>query len=171
MKRMRMTKQEIRDEHKDMEGRPEVKAQIKRRQREIATAQMMRKVKDADVIITNPEHFAVALSYDPTADGAPILLAKGGDFVAARIREEAKIHGIEIFEAAPLARALYFTTEVDQPIPESLYFSVAQVIAYVFSLANVQPGVDPMARPSPTIPKSMLFDSSGKQLSPEPATS
>ena len=171
MKRMRMTKQEIRDEHKDMEGRPEVKAQIRRRQREIATAQMMRKVKDADVIITNPEHFAVALSYDPTADGAPILLAKGGDFVAARIREEAKIHGIEIFEAAPLARALYFTTEVDQPIPESLYFSVAQVIAYVFSLANVQPGVDPMARPSPTIPKSMLFDSSGKQLSPEPATS
>ncbi len=171
MKRMRMTKQEIRDEHKDMEGRPEVKAQIKRRQREIATAQMMRKVKDADVIITNPEHFAVALSYDPTADGAPLLLAKGGDFVAARIREEAKIHGIEIFEAAPLARALYFTTEIDQPIPESLYFAVAQVIAYVFSLANVQPGVDPMARPSPSIPKSMVFDSSGKQLSPEPATS
>lgn len=170
MKRMRMTKQEIRDEHKDMEGRPEVKAQIRRRQREIATAQMMRKVKDADVIITNPEHFAVALSYDPTADGAPILLAKGGDFVAARIREEAKLHGIEIFEAAPLARALYFTTELDQAIPESLYFSVAQVIAYVFSLANVQPGVDPMVRPSPSIPKSMLFDSSGKQLSPEPAT-
>ncbi len=171
MKRMRMTKQEIRDEHKDMEGRPEVKAQIRRRQREIATAQMMRKVKDADVIITNPEHFAVALSYDPTADGAPILLAKGGDFVAARIREEAKIHGIEIFEAAPLARALYFTTELDQSIPESLYFSVAQVIAYVFSLANVQPGVDPMVRPSPSIPKSMLFDSSGKQLSSESATS
>jgi flagellar biosynthetic protein FlhB len=171
MKRMRMTKQEIRDEHKDMEGRPEVKAQIRRRQREIATAQMMRKVKDADVIITNPEHFAVALSYDPTADGAPILLAKGGDFVAARIREEAKIHGIEIFEAAPLARALYFTTELDQSIPEPLYFSVAQVIAYVFSLANVQPGVDPMVRPSPSIPKSMLFDSSGKQLSPESATS
>ena len=142
MKRMRMSKQEIRDEHKDMEGRPEVKAQIRRRQREVATVRMMQKVKDADVIITNPEHFAIALSYDPTADGAPLLLAKGADFVAQRIREEAKNNHIEIFAAPELARALYFTTELDQPIPETLYFAVAQVIAYVFSLAQVTPGVD-----------------------------
>ena len=169
MKRMRMSKQEIRDEHKDMEGRPEVKAQIRRRQREVATVRMMQKVKDADVIITNPEHFAIALSYDPTADGAPILLAKGADFVAARIREEAKTNHIEIFQAPELARALYFTTELDQPIPEALYFAVAQVIAYVFSLAQVQPGVDPMARPKPKIPTTMLFDADGKQLSPEAA--
>ena len=169
MKRMRMSKQEIRDEHKDMEGRPEVKAQIRRRQREVATVRMMQKVKDADVIITNPEHFAIALSYDPTADGAPILLAKGADFVAARIREEAKTNHIEIFQAPELARALYFTTELDQPIPEALYFAVAQVIAYVFSLAQVQPGVDPMARPTPKIPTTMLFDADGKQLSPEAA--
>ena len=169
MKRMRMSKQEIRDEHKDMEGRPEVKAQIRRRQREVATVRMMQKVKDADVIITNPEHFAIALSYDPTADGAPILLAKGADFVAARIREEAKNNHIEIFQAPELARALYFTTELDQPIPEALYFAVAQVIAYVFSLAQVQPGVDPMARPSPKIPATMLFDADGKQLSPQAA--
>jgi flagellar biosynthetic protein FlhB len=169
MKRMRMSKQEIRDEHKDMEGRPEVKAQIRRRQREVATVRMMQKVKDADVIITNPEHFAIALSYDPTADGAPILLAKGADFVAARIREEAKNNHIEVFQAPELARALYFTTELDQPIPEALYFAVAQVIAYVFSLAQVQPGVDPMARPTPKIPTTMLFDADGKQLSPQAA--
>ncbi len=167
MKRMRMTKQEIKDEHKDMEGRPEVKAQIRRRQREVATARMMQKVKEADVIITNPEHFAVALSYDPTSDGAPLLLAKGVDHTAARIREEAKTHSIEIFAAPELARALYFTTELDQPIPEALYFAVAQVIAYVFSLAQVKPGVDPMARPSPKLPPSMLFDTDGKPLHPE----
>ena len=169
MKKMRMTKQEIKDEHKDMEGRPEVKAQIRRRQREVATARMMQKVKEADVIITNPEHFAVALSYDPTADGAPLLLAKGVDHVAARIREEGKAHGVEIFAAPELARALYFTTDLDQPIPESLYFAVAQVIAYVFSLAQVQPGVDPMARPNPKIPASMLYDTNGKALNPEAA--
>jgi flagellar biosynthetic protein FlhB len=166
MKRMRMTKQEIKDEHKDMEGRPEVKQQIRRRQREVATQRMMQKVKDADVIITNPEHFAVALSYDPTSDGAPILLAKGVDFTASRIREEAKLHGIEVFAAPELARALYFTTELDQSIPEALYHAVAQVIAYVFSLARVQPGVDPMARPTPKIPEAMLFDTDGKPLVP-----
>ena len=164
MKRMRMTKQEIKVEHKDMEGRPEVKQQIRRRQREVATQRMMQKVKDADVIITNPEHFAVALSYDPSSDGAPILLAKGVDFTASRIREEAKLHGIEIFAAPELSRALYFTTELDQAIPEALYHAVAQVIAYIFSLARVQPGVDPMARPVPKIPKAMLFDTNGKPL-------
>ena len=169
IKRMRMTKQEIRDEMKDAEGRPEVKAQIRRRQREVASARMMQKVKEADVIITNPEHFAIALSYDPTADGAPILLAKGADFVASRIREEAKTHSIEIFSSPELARALYFTTKVDEPIPEALYFAVAQVIAYVFSLGQIQPGVQPMARPYPKIPASMLFDANGKPLIDEEA--
>ena len=164
MKRMRMTKQEVKDEHKDMEGQPEVKQKIRQRQREVATRRMMQKVKDADVIITNPEHFAVALSYDPSSDGAPILLAKGVDFTASRIREEAKLHGIEVFAAPELARALYFTTELDQSIPEALYHAVAQVIAYVFSLAQVQPGVDPMARPVPKIPEAMLFDTDGKPL-------
>jgi len=168
-KRMRMTKQEIRDEMKDVEGRPEVKAQIRRRQHEVATARMMHKIKDADVIITNPEHFAVALSYDPTSDGAPILLAKGADFVASRIREEARTHSIEVFSSPELARALYFTTKVNEPVPEALYFAVAQVIAYVFSLGQIQPGVQPMARPYPKIPDSMLFDSNGKALLNEDA--
>lgn len=170
MKRMRMTKQEIRDEYKDMEGRPEVKAQMRRRQREIANARMMQKVKDADVIITNPEHFAIALAYDPSADGAPILLAKGADFMAMQIRKEAKTHSIEIFESPQLARALYFTTELDQAIPETLYFAVAQVIAYVFGLANVRPGVAPAVKPQPKIPLSMQFDATGKPLAPEKAT-
>jgi flagellar biosynthetic protein FlhB len=165
-KRMRMTKQEVKDEMKDMEGRPEVKQQIRRRQREMADNRMLQKVKDADVIITNPEHFAVALSYDPTGDGAPVLLAKGVDHMAARIREEAQKHGVEIFGAPPLARALYFSTEVDHPVPESLYLAVAQVIAYVFSLADIRPGVAPMPKPQPKVPASMQFDANGKLMNP-----
>ena len=164
MKQMRMTKQEVKDEMKDMEGRPEVKQQIRRRQREIANNRMLQKVKDADVIITNPEHFAVALSYDPTGDGAPILLAKGSDLMAARIREEAQKHGVEMFAAPPLARALYFSTEVDHPVPEALYLAVAQVIAYVFGLADVRPGVAPVIKPQPKVPASMMFDSNGKLM-------
>jgi len=164
IKQMRMTKQEVKDEMKDMEGNPEIKQQIRRRQREMANNRMLEKVKDADVVITNPEHFAVALSYDPTGDGAPILLAKGSDHMAARIREEAQKHGVEMFAAPPLARALYFKTELDQPVPEALYLAVAQVIAYVFSLADVRPGVAPMSKPSPKVPASMQFDADGRLM-------
>ena len=162
MKQMRMSKQEIKDEMKNSEGNPEIKAQIRRRQREMSNARMIDSVKDADVVITNPEHFAVALAYDPNGDTAPILLAKGADEMAARIRSEAQKHGIEIFQAAPLARALYFTTEVDHPVPEDLYYAVAQVIAYVFNLASVRPGAAPVQRPKPTVPESMQFDTNGK---------
>ena len=162
MKSMRMSIQDIKDEMKDMEGRPEVKAQIRRRQREMANRRMIDNVKDADVVITNPEHFAVALSYDPNGDSAPVLLAKGTDEVAARIRAEAEKHGIEIFRAPPLARALYFTTDLDQPVPEDLYYAVAQVIAYVFNLASIRPGAPPLQRPQPKVPKNMQFDSNGQ---------
>jgi flagellar biosynthetic protein FlhB len=161
-KQMRMTKQEIKDEMKDMEGRPEIKAQIRRRQREMSNARMMDSVKNADVVITNPEHFAVALAYDPNGDSAPILLAKGADAVAARIREEAKKHGVEIFQAAPLARALYFTTEVNHQVPEDLYYAVAQVIAYVFNLASIRPGAAAVQRPQTTVPPNMQFDANGR---------
>ncbi len=164
-KRMRMTKQEIKDEFKDMEGRPEVKAQIRRRQREMANARMMQRIKDADVIITNPEHFAVALEYDPTGDGAPIMVAKGTDHMAARIREEAGTHGIHIFEAPPLARALYFTTDLEQQVPEELYHAVAQVIAYVFSLEAKTPGQTGRDKPRVQLPASMLFDADGQRVS------
>ena len=160
--RMKMTKQEVKDEYKDIEGRPEVKAQIRRRQREMSNQRMMQSVKDADVVVTNPEHFAVALSYDPTGDGAPIVVAKGADLIAASIREEATTHGVYIFQAPPLARALFYTTEVDHTVPEELYVAVAQVIAYVFSLDTVKPGQPGMQKPKPQVPPEMAFDASGK---------
>jgi flagellar biosynthetic protein FlhB len=165
-KRMRMTRQEVKDEMKEMEGSPEVKGYIRRRQREMANARMMQRVKDADVVITNPEHFAVALEYDPNGDGAPIVVAKGSDFMAAQIREEAAKCGVHLFPAPELARALYFTTEAEEQVPEALYLAVAQVIAYVFSLAQVRPGVEPMPRPQPKVPASMRFNAKGELENP-----
>lgn len=160
-KRMRMAKQDIKDEMKDVEGRPEVRAAIRRRQREMATARMMDKVKDADVVITNPEHFAVALSYDPERDIAPLVIARGADLVAQRIRAEAREHGVEIFESPELARALYFTTEIGKLVPEELYRAVAQVVSYVFGLRSLVRG-ERLERPSPSVPNSMRFDLNGK---------
>lgn len=159
--KLKMTKQEVKDEMKNSEGNPEVKGQIRRRQHEILNNKMMSKVKDADVVITNPTHFAVALSYDPMGDGAPLLVAKGEDGLAARIREEAKEHNVYIFEAPLLARALYFTTKLDHPIPEALYHAVAQVIAYVFSLNQSYGRGQEVVKPSPTVPDDMKFDSDG----------
>lgn len=164
MEKMRMTKQEIKDEMKDTEGSPEVKSQIRRRQREMAASRMIDKVKDADVVVTNPEHFAVALAYDPSGDDAPIVLAKGADHLAFRIREAAKKNGVEIFSAPPLARALYFTCELDRPIHHELYYAVAQVIAYVFGLQGLKPGTRRPQRPDPSLPKSMMFDSAGRAI-------
>jgi flagellar biosynthetic protein FlhB len=160
-KKLKMTKQEVKDEMKDSEGRPEIKAQIRRRQREMANNKMMGKVKDADVVITNPQHFAVALQYDPTSDGAPILIAKGADELARKIREIAKEEGVEIFEAPELARALYFTTKLDAIIPEELYHAVAQVIAYVFSLNDAYSKSSRFVKPKPKIPENMRFDENG----------
>ena len=139
IKRMRMTKQEVKDEMKDMEGRPEVKQQIRRRQREMANNRMLQKVKDADVIITNPEHFAVALSYDPTGDGAPVLLAKGTDHMAARIREEAQKHGVYVTED-PQLLALLSRLDLDAEIPPDLYTAVAVILSWVYWLKGMRPG-------------------------------
>ena len=111
-KKLKMTRQEIKDEMKNSEGRPEVKATIRRRQREMANGRMLDRVKDADVVITNPQHFAVALSYDPNSDGAPTLIAKGTDELASRIKALAKEEGVYIFEAPELARALYFSQKL-----------------------------------------------------------
>ncbi len=163
-KKLKMTKQEVKDEMKDSEGRPEIKAQIRRRQREMANNKMMSKVKDADVVITNPQHFAVALQYDPTSDGAPILIAKGADELARKIREIAKEEGVEIFEAPELARALYFTTKLESIIPEELYHAVAQVIAYVFSLNDAYSKSSRFVKPKPKIPENMRFDENGYLL-------
>ena len=168
-KRMRMTKQEVKDEYKQMEGNPEIKAQIRRRQREMANSRMMDRVKDADVVITNPEHFAVALEYDPTGDGAPIMVAKGSDHMAAMIRAEATAHGVHIFEAPPLARAIYYTTEVENQVPEDLYHAVAQVIAYVFSLEGASPMNPPHPKPTVKVPRNMEFSPEGVRVSAEKA--
>jgi flagellar biosynthetic protein FlhB len=159
--RLKMTRQEIKDEMKNSEGRPEVKATIRRRQREMANNRMMDKVKDADVVITNPQHFAVALSYDPNSDGAPTLIAKGTDELAQRIRERAKEAGVYVFEAPELARALYFTTKLDHQIHEGLYHTVAQVIAYVFSLNESYGGGETMIKPTLRIPDNMRYDENG----------
>jgi flagellar biosynthetic protein FlhB len=160
-KKMKMTKQEIKDEFKDTEGRPEVKAQIRRKQREMAMALMMDAVGDADVIVVNPEHFAVALSYDPSSAGAPMLIAKGVDFLAQGIREKAKENGVPVFSAPTLARALYFTTDIQEPIPEPLYYAVAQVIAYVFSLNSLNKGATETDKPNPEVPRDMRYNTDG----------
>lgn len=169
IKGLKMTKQEVKDEMKNIEGNPEIKMQIRRRQREMANSRMIQRVKDADVIITNPEHFAVALEYDPTSDGAPILVAKGCDHMAARIREEAELHGIHIFQAPPLARALYFTTEPEQQVPEELYQAVAQVIAYVFSLEAASPHHPSRPKPQVKVPPGMRFNTDGKRVTTDGA--
>ena len=160
-KKLKMTRQEIKDEMKNAEGRPEVKATIRRRQREMANNRMMDNVKDADVVITNPQHFAVALSYDPNSDGAPTLVAKGTDELAKRIRERAKENNVYIFEAPELARALYFTTKLDHPIHEGLYHVVAQVIAYVFSLNQSYAPGEGLVKPTLRIPDNMRYDENG----------
>ncbi|WP_139685246.1 flagellar biosynthesis protein FlhB [Vibrio tasmaniensis] len=131
---LKMTKQEIKDEHKDTEGKPEVKGRIRMLQREAAQRRMMADVPQADVIVTNPEHFSVALRYKQNQDKAPVVVAKGVDHMAMKIREIARENDIYIIPAPPLARALYHTTELEQQIPDGLFTAVAQVLAYVFQL-------------------------------------
>ncbi len=162
-KKMKMTKQEIKDEMKDTEGRPEVKAQIRKKQREMAMGSMIQAVADADVVIVNPEHFAVCLTYDPGSDEAPVVVAKGVDFMAQTIRDKAKECGVPLFSSPSLARAIYFTTEIKQSVPESLYYAVAQVIAYVFGLNSINRGGAKAKKPSPEVPKEMRFDQDGKK--------
>ncbi len=135
-KQLMMTKQEVRDEAKETEGRPEVKQAIRQKQMEIAQRRMMDDVKKADVVITNPTHYAVAISYDKASGKAPVVLAKGKDFIAAKIRELAAEHKVTIFSAPPLARALFFSTDLNQEIPEKLFVAVAQVLAYIYQLRN-----------------------------------
>ncbi len=133
-KKLMMTREEVRQEHKEQEGNPEIKARIRAQQREMARRRMMADVPKADVIVTNPTHYAVALKYSETHDAAPVVLAKGADEIAAKIREIAVEHQIPLLEAPPLARALYRHTEPGDTIPERLYTAVAQVLAYVFQL-------------------------------------
>ena len=163
IKKLRMTKQEIKDEHKESEGQPEVRQKIKQKQREMAEQSMLQDVPTADVVITNPEHFAIALSYDQSTEDAPRVVAKGKGFIAAKIRELANENQVHVVEAPPLARAIYFTTEVGGRIPAALYMAVAQVIAYVFSLkeAGAKPGRPTKLKPK--VPKELKFDERGQR--------
>lgn len=133
-RQLKMTKQEVKEEYKQQEGNPEVKGRIRQLQREMARNRMMQKVPQADVIVTNPTHFAVALKYDPDSMSEPLVLAMGVDFMASQIRTIAREHNIPIVEAPPLARALYYNAEVDRPIPYDLFKAVAAILAYVFQL-------------------------------------
>ena len=130
---MRMTKQEVKEEHKSREGDPMIKARIRKIQREMSQKRMMEDVPKADVIITNPTHIAVALRYDETMI-APKIIAKGGDLIAEKIKKIAREHNIPVVENKPLARAIFKTLEIGQSIPRELYTAVAEVLTYVFKL-------------------------------------
>ncbi|ERI54343.1 flagellar biosynthesis protein FlhB [Pseudomonas sp. EGD-AK9] len=134
LKKMRMTKQERKEEHKNQEGRPEVKARIKQLQRQMLQRQISKVIKNADVIIVNPVHFAVALKYDAKKAAAPFVLAKGVDETALYMRQMAKKHELEVLEIPPLARAIYHSTQVNQQIPAPLYTAVAHVLTYILQL-------------------------------------
>ena len=133
-RQLKMTRQEVRDEMKETDGRPEVKAQIRRMQREMAQRRMMQEVPKADVVITNPTHYAIALRYDDKKMRAPRVVAMGADLIALNIRAKAHEHGVPILSAPPLARAIFFSTELNREIPAGLYLAVAQVLAYVYQL-------------------------------------
>lgn len=133
---LRMSKQEVKDEMKQSEGDPQIKGQIRQKMREGARRRMMQDLPKADVVITNPTHFAVAVKYDKETAEAPYVLAKGADYVAANIKEIAKQNNIEIVENKPLARMLYYNVEIGDQIPPELYQMVAEVLAYVYSVKN-----------------------------------
>ena len=133
-KQLKMSKQEIKDEYKSTEGNPEVKGRQRQIQREVSQRRMLQDVPDADVVITNPTHYSVALKYDVEKSQAPFVIAKGADFMAMQIRKIAKEKNVTIVETPMLTRSIYYTTDVNQEIPEDLFVAVAQVLAYVFQL-------------------------------------
>jgi flagellar biosynthetic protein FlhB len=141
--KLKMTKEQVKQEHKESDGNPQVKGKIRQLQRAMARRRMMSEVPSADVVVTNPTHYAVALKYSEGSMGAPRVVAKGSDAVAARIRELAAENGVAIMEAPPLARALHFHAEIGDEIPESLYTAVAEVLAYVFQLRSFKTGASP----------------------------
>ena len=130
---MKMTKQEVKDEYKNTEGNPEIKGRQRQRMREVSQRRMMQDVPKADVVITNPTHYAVAIKYDAETAKAPIVLAKGEDYLAKKIKEAAREHQVEIVENKPLARMLYANVDIGQEIPPELYQAVAEVLAMVYN--------------------------------------
>lgn len=153
-KNLKMTKQEVKDEYKDTEGKPEVKGRVRQLQREISQRRMMQDVPQADVVITNPSHYSVALRYKQGQDDAPIVLASGVDEVAMKIREIAREHQIELVQAPPLARSIFYNSKVGEEVPSGLYVAVAQVLAYVFQLKEFRR----RARARPNMPDLPIPD-------------
>jgi flagellar biosynthetic protein FlhB len=158
--KLKMTLQDVKDEMKDTDGRPEVKGRIRQLQQEMANKRMMSDVPEADVVITNPTHFAIAVKYKPDSMNTPIVVAKGVDAVALKIREVAGANHVEIIESPRLARAIYYTTKIDQEIPAGLYIAVAKILAYVFQLQNFRRGRGdrPTYPRSVVVPKDMIYD-------------
>lgn len=148
-KKLRMTKEEVRKEMKETEGDPQIKARIRSAQREMARRRMMSEVPTADVVVTNPTHFAVALKYDAERMGAPMVVAKGADALAQKIRELARENNVPLLEAPPLARALFKHCELEQTVPATLYTAVAEVMAYIYQLNHwMENGGLPPAEPT-----------------------
>ena len=165
LQKLRMTKQDIKEEFKESEGSPEVKSRMRRLQMEASQraaeqSQAIDDVKDATVVITNPTHFAVAIKYDPSADAAPIILAMGKDIMAKRVIEQAELHSKSIIRSPILARALYFTGNIGQAISDQLYSAVASILAYVYQLER---GIDATLQ-EPEIPDEFIFDENGRAI-------
>ncbi|TSE31460.1 Flagellar biosynthetic protein FlhB [Tepidimonas thermarum] len=154
--RLRMSLQEVKDEYKETEGNPQLKAKRRQRAREIAHGQSIRRVPEADVVVMNPTHYAVALRYDERTMAAPHVIAKGTDLLALRIRDVAREAKVPVLESPMLARALYAHTELDEPVPAALFAAVAQVLAYVYRLRAALRGQGPMPRPpQPEVPPEL----------------
>ena len=133
-KNLKMSKQDIKDEHKNSEGDPLIKSKIKQRQREMAMRRMMQEIPSADVVITNPTHYAIALKYDENQMEAPKVVAKGTDFIAQKIKLIAKEHDVMMVENRPLARAMYDQVEIGDQVPEQFFKAVAEILAYVYRM-------------------------------------
>jgi len=154
--KLKMTKQEVKDEYKETEGKPEVKGKLRQMQRQIAQGRMLENVPKADVVVTNPTHYAIAIKYDQLKMRAPTVVAKGTDLMAAKIRELAAENKVPIFEAPPLARALYYTTDLEKEIPAGLYLACAQVLAYIFQLRTAGLHGPRPQRPQPEVPQELV---------------
>jgi flagellar biosynthesis protein FlhB len=160
MQRLRMTKQQVKDEHKESEGSPEMKGQIRSKQRQLLSSSARKAVKEASVVLTNPTHFAVALRYRPGFDAAPIVLAKGKDEVAAAIRELANENAVPMLSYPQLTRAIYFTSRAGEIIREDLYIAVATVLAFVFNLDRAM--AEGISQPQVDVPSAARFDEQGR---------
>jgi flagellar biosynthetic protein FlhB len=158
---LKMTKQEVKDEYRNSEGKPEVKQRIRQLQYEASQRKMMGDVPDADVIVTNPTHYSVAIKYEQNGARAPFIVAKGVDFMALKIREVAREYEVPVMQSPPLCRAIYHTTEIGEEVPEELFVAIAQVLAYIYQLEQFRKGKSGRPKPLPDdlkIPKNFQYN-------------